>query len=185
MTGYKDCCSLNILCKRCNWPKHHNFQEQITRESMKAQMQRGTPREESFDNHCIPSVASCFKMGYFPYHLSEFAGGGTLHNNVIIKLVAHQQGWTNPTDKSLQMLDANIEILGATPMLFFIQHHIFNFISVSDWATKFSGEEQPSSLEKSNSNRSHFATKVTSCLKCFFLLQCLHHLCPASFSRMG
>jgi hypothetical protein len=99
-------------------------------------------------------------MGYFPYHLSEFAGGGTLHNNVIIKLVAHQQRWTNPTDNSLQMLDANIENLGATPMLFFIQHHISTLLVFLI--------AQSSSLEKSNSNRSNFATNVTSCLKCFF-----------------
>lgn len=96
----------------------------------------------------------------FPYHLSEFPGGGTLHNNVIIKLVAHQQRWTNPTDNSLQMLDANIENLGATPMLFFIQHHISTLLVFLI--------EQPSSVEKSNSNRNNFATNVTSCLKCFF-----------------
>ncbi len=160
MIGYKDCCSLNILCKRCNWPKHHNFQEQITRESIQAQMQRGTQRDEKFDNHCIPSVTSCFKMGYFPYHLSEFAGGGTLHKNIIIKLVAHQQRWTDPTDNSLQMLDENIENLGATPMLFFIQHHISTLLVFLI--------QQPSSLEKSNSDHSNFATNVTSCLKCFF-----------------
>lgn len=66
MIGYKDCRSLNILCKRCNRPKHHNFQEQITRKSMKAQMQRGTQREESFDNHCMPFSCKLFLNGLNP-----------------------------------------------------------------------------------------------------------------------
>jgi hypothetical protein len=109
--------------------------------------------------------------------LSEFAGGGMLHNNVIIKLVAHQQRRTNPTDNSLQMLDANIEILGATPMLFFIQHRISTLLLFLT--------EQPSSLEKSNSPTVATLQQMLHLVSNVFLLQCLHHLCSASFSRMG